>query len=143
VASTDEPNWRDLIKSVRRQLRSIPRNGFGYGALRYLGSPQTRELLRVSGGGAQIGFNYLGQWDARAQEADRSLYLAVHSSIGQDHDPADRAEHLLEVVGEVGDGQLGFSCYYQPELSASAVHRLVDDLVDALRRIAQDCRERA
>jgi non-ribosomal peptide synthase protein (TIGR01720 family) len=142
VASTDEPNWRDLIKSARRQLRTIPRNGFGYGALRYLGSPQTRELLSARGGGAQIGFNYLGQWDARAQEADRSLFVAVHSSIGEEHDPADRAEHLLEVVGEVGDGQLGFSWYYQPQLSASAVQSVVDDFVDALRRIAQDCRER-
>ena len=142
VAGTDEPNWRDLIKSVRRQLRAIPRNGFGYGVLRYLGAPQTRELLSERGGGAQIGFNYLGQWDARAQEAEHSLFVAVHSSIGQDHDPADRAEHLLEVVGEVGDGQLGFSWYYQPELSAAAVRSLTDDFVDALRRIAQDCRER-
>ncbi|MGH4024646.1 MAG: amino acid adenylation domain-containing protein [Pseudonocardiaceae bacterium] len=142
VAGTDEPNWRDLIKSVRRQLRTIPRNGFGYGALRYLGSPQTRELLSERDGGAQIGFNYLGQWDARAQEAEHSLFVAVHSSIGQDHDPADRAEHLLEVVGEVGDGQLGFSWYYQPELSATAMRSLADDFVDALRRIAQDCRER-
>ncbi|HEX2298595.1 MAG TPA: amino acid adenylation domain-containing protein, partial [Pseudonocardiaceae bacterium] len=142
VAGTDEPDWRDLIKSVRRQLRTIPRNGFGYGALRYLGSPQTRELLSERGGRAQIGSNYLGQWDARAQEAEHSLFAAVHSAIGQDHDPADRAEHLLEVVGEVGDGQLGFSWYHQPELSAATVRSLADDFVHALRRIAQDCRER-
>jgi amino acid adenylation domain-containing protein/non-ribosomal peptide synthase protein (TIGR01720 family) len=141
VQCADEPNWRNVIKSVRRQLRAIPRNGFGYGALRYLGSPAVRELLSARGGNREIGFNYLGQWDARAHEEDRSLFVATHSSIGQDHDPADRAEHLLEVVGEVGDGQLGFSWYHQPELSESAVRSVADDFIEALRLIAQDCRE--
>ncbi|MDT5029141.1 MAG: hypothetical protein QOE61_5567, partial [Micromonosporaceae bacterium] len=32
-----EGNWRDLVKSIRKQLRAIPGNGFGYGALRQFG----------------------------------------------------------------------------------------------------------
>ncbi len=142
VATGDQPDWRDLIKSVRRQLRAIPGNGFGFGALRYLGSPAVRERLSANRSGPQISFNYLGQWDSRSQEADHSLYLAAHSAIGQDHDPADRSEHLLDVVGEIGDGQLGFSCYHHPDVPASSVQSVADDFVDALRRIAQDCRDR-
>ena len=40
----------------------------------------------------QIAFNYLGQWDARSQDEEHSLYRAMHSTIGQDHDPADRRQ---------------------------------------------------
>ncbi|MDQ3763916.1 MAG: condensation domain-containing protein, partial [Actinomycetota bacterium] len=141
VVTGDEPNWRDLIKSVRRQLRAVPHNGFGFGALRYLGSPATRERLSANGKGPQIAFNYLGQWDARSQDADRSLYWAEHSSIGQDHDPADRDDHLLEILGDVSNGQLGFSWHYHPDIQRSAVQSVANDLIDALQCIARDCRE--
>ncbi|MCA1707380.1 MAG: condensation domain-containing protein, partial [Actinobacteria bacterium] len=142
VVISDEPNWRDLAKSVKSQLRAIPGNGFGFGALRCLGSPSVRERLSSTNGQApQVAFNYLGQWDTRSQDPDRSLYWAMYSSIGQDHDPADRGEHLLEVVGVVGDGQLGFYLNYQPELHVSTVQSVADDFIDALRCIARDCRE--
>jgi non-ribosomal peptide synthase protein (TIGR01720 family) len=141
VPTIDEPSWRDLVKSVRRQLRAIPGNGFGFGALRYLGPPAARERLFASGPAPQIEFNYLGQWDARSQDADRSLYWAAHSSIGQENDPADRGEHLMEVLGAVGDGQLGFSWYYRPNLhDRSTVEAVSRDFANALRRIAEDCR---
>ncbi|MFL6140895.1 MAG: non-ribosomal peptide synthase/polyketide synthase [Labedaea sp.] len=128
--------WRDRIKSVRRQLRAVPGNGFGYLALRHLGG------LAVTGPGPQVAFNYLGQFDSRAQDEEHSLYRAVRSSIGQDHDPADRAEHLIDVVGEVGDGRLGFSWYFQPDvLDPSAVALVAAAFGDALREIAAECRE--
>ncbi|MDQ3223569.1 MAG: condensation domain-containing protein, partial [Gemmatimonadota bacterium] len=141
VAISDEPNWRNLVKSVRRQLRAIPRNGFGYGALRYLGSPEARERLSAHGSGPQIAFNYLGQWDARSDEAGDGLYRSMHDSLGQEHDPADRSSHMLEVVGEVQGGQLGFFWYYQSGLhDKSTVESVAGDFIDALRRIARDCR---
>jgi non-ribosomal peptide synthase protein (TIGR01720 family) len=141
VVASDEPNWRDLIKSARRQLRAIPGNGLGFGALRYLGSPAARERLSADGPGSQIVFNYLGQWDARSQDTNRSLYWAMHSSIGQERDPADRDEHLLEVLGQVTDGQLAFSWYCHPDLQWSTVQSVANDFADALRCIARDCRE--
>jgi non-ribosomal peptide synthase protein (TIGR01720 family) len=141
VMINDAPNWRNLIKSVRRQLRIIPGNGSGFGPLRYLGSPATQERLSGNGQGPQIAFNYLGQWDARSQDEERSLYWATHSSIGRAHDPADRSEYLLDVVGEVGNGQLGFTWYYHPDLQRSTIRPVADDFVDALRRISRDCQE--
>jgi non-ribosomal peptide synthase protein (TIGR01720 family) len=141
IATSDEPNWRNLIKSVRRQLRAIPGNGLGFGALRYLGSPATREQLSTNEQGPQISFNYLGQWDARSQDEEYSLYWATHSTIGQQHDPAERNGHLLEVVGEVSNGQLQFSWWYDTCLRRATVQCVADDFVDALRRIARYCRE--
>jgi amino acid adenylation domain-containing protein/non-ribosomal peptide synthase protein (TIGR01720 family) len=150
VSDATEPHWRDLIRSVRRQLRAVPGNGVGFGALRYLGSPAGRQRLAAAGLGPQIAFNYLGQWEAPSQDAashapgvgaERGFYRAVHGSFGQVHDPADPGPHMLEVVGAVQNGQLGFSWLYRPDcLHRATVQTVADDFAEALRAIARDCR---
>uniref|UniRef100_UPI000B0979A0 condensation domain-containing protein n=1 Tax=Nocardia acidivorans TaxID=404580 RepID=UPI000B0979A0 len=47
------------LKSVKQQLRAVPRGGFGYGLLRYLNPGTAGELAVLPE--AQVGFNYLGQ----------------------------------------------------------------------------------
>ncbi|QUQ65086.1 non-ribosomal peptide synthase/polyketide synthase [Kutzneria sp. CA-103260] len=127
-------DWRTRIKSVRKQLRAVPDNGFGYGALRYLGG----DVPAVEPG---IAFNYLGQWDASDGQAGGGLFKQTHGSFGRDHDPAERKAHLLDVVGAVQDGKLAFSWLYQPARHVrSTVERVVLDFGEALRAIAEDCR---
>jgi non-ribosomal peptide synthase protein (TIGR01720 family) len=140
VPEGDEPRWRELIRSVRKQMRGIPGKGFGFSALRYLGSPAARE--RLSGnGGPQITFNYLGQWDGTATENGNGLYQTSYSSLGQDHDARERNGHLVDVVGAVQDGELAFSWLYQPGTYDQVTVELVaGDFADALRSIARDCR---
>jgi non-ribosomal peptide synthase protein (TIGR01720 family) len=136
-----EPRWRDLIRAVRRQLRAIPSNGIGFGALRYLGSPAIRRRLAEAGPDPQISFNYLGQWDTVAQDPGGGLYRTVHGSIGQVHSPADPGVHLLEVLGGVQNGRLVFSWQYHPDHHYEAtVQAIADNFVEALRGIARDCR---
>ena len=159
-------DWRALVKSVRRQLRAVPGNGFGFGALRHLGAPVVRE--RLSGPGPQVVFNYLGQWDARSAgsgEAARSgeargahagLFVGSHPPLGQEQDPAERSPHALEVVGAVQDGRLESAWYYRPDrYDQAAVEAVADDFIKALRaiapqmedvqdpRISKNCRSRA
>ncbi|MGW2326184.1 non-ribosomal peptide synthase/polyketide synthase [Streptomyces sp. NPDC001700] len=140
---TSAVDWRGLVKSVRRRLRAVPGNGFGFGALRTFGSPEVRERLTGTGAGPQVVFNYLGQWDSRSAsaEAKDGLVHAEHGSFGQDHDPREGGSHLLEVVGAVQNGRLGFTWYYRPGVhEESTVAAVAEDFADALRRIAQDCR---
>ncbi|HEX4722802.1 MAG TPA: amino acid adenylation domain-containing protein [Pseudonocardiaceae bacterium] len=129
--------WRQTIQAVRRQLRAVPNNGIGFGALRCL----ARQVPDTS---APIAFNYLGQWDGAAggtDGTDGGLFRAVHSSIGQEHDPDTPDTYLLEVVGGVQDGQLTFSWFYHPDRHDEATIRTVaDDFATALRTIAADCR---
>jgi non-ribosomal peptide synthase protein (TIGR01720 family) len=144
--------WRALVKAIRRQLRAVPGNGFGYGALRYLGSPAAADRLPTDRPDPQVVFNYLGQWDAApagdpgpagsaGQPGPAGLVHAVHGSLGQDHDPADADPHLLEIVGAAHGGRLEFTWYYRPDRhEPSTVESVADDFVDALRRIARDCR---
>jgi non-ribosomal peptide synthase protein (TIGR01720 family) len=138
----DEPDWRALVKSVRRQLRAVPGNGFGYGALRHLGSPAARDRLPAASGGQPVLFNYLGQWDAQSTDGGGGLYRALHGSLGADEDPAARSAHLLEVSGGTQGGRLRFSWSYHPDLhDRSTVEGVAGRFADALRRIARDCRE--
>ncbi|MEV6879646.1 amino acid adenylation domain-containing protein [Amycolatopsis sp. NPDC051128] len=142
--SVDRPDWRTLVKSVRKQLRAVPGNGFGYGALRHLGPPDVRERLTESGPQPGISFNYLGQWDgsgAAGPAASDSLYAALHGSLGHDHDPAEHRPHLLDLVGAVQDGELVFSLIHQPgRHDRRTVEAVAGDFADALRQIAADSR---
>ncbi|MEU4248902.1 non-ribosomal peptide synthase/polyketide synthase [Amycolatopsis sp. NPDC026612] len=141
--AADSPDWRTLVKSVRKQLRSVPGNGFGYGALRHLGHPDVRQRLAGTGPQPQISFNYLGQWDgsgAAGAAASDGLYAAVRGSLGRDHDPAEHHPHLLDLVGAVQDGELVFSLIHQPgRHERRTVEAVAGDFATALRRIAADC----
>ncbi len=137
-----DTDWRTRVKSVRRQLRAAPGNGFGFGALRHLGAPDVRE--RLSAPGPQVVFNYLGQWDARSAEPGASLLRDTHMTLGHEHDPNEQGGHALEVVGAAHDGRLTFTFYYQPDLHTPAEAAAIgDDFAEALRQIARNCRELA
>jgi non-ribosomal peptide synthase protein (TIGR01720 family) len=124
--------WRDRVKAVRRQLRAVPGNGFGYGALRQHG-------LVPDGGRPAVSFNYLGRFDGGSAEST-GLYRAVRPSVGREHDPSDVGDHALDVVGEAGR-TLGFTWYYHPSVHSGAeVGAVVADFAAALRAIAADCR---
>ncbi|GHJ43206.1 hypothetical protein Cs7R123_05480 [Catellatospora sp. TT07R-123] len=130
------PDWREMTKSVRRQLRRVPANGIGFGALRHLGG-----RFGDATTGPQIAFNYLGQWEARARDG-AGLIWDVHGSIGQDRDPGSRGTHLVEVEGAVLDGLLRFAWYYRPDVHHEAtIEAVANSFLQALRSIAADCRE--
>ncbi|MEU5579215.1 non-ribosomal peptide synthase/polyketide synthase [Streptomyces huasconensis] len=133
-------DWRALVKSVRRQLRGVPGNGIGYGALRTFGPPEVRERLGAQAH-SQVVFNYLGQWDARPETADGGLVRAEHGSFGQDHDPRDPGSHPVEVVGAVQHGRLAFTWHHRPELhDTAAVRRAAEEFAEALRHLARHAR---
>jgi hypothetical protein len=54
------------LKSIKEQLRAIPRRGIGYGILRYLSGIEEF----TSAPQPQLVFNYLGQFDQERKEAD-------------------------------------------------------------------------
>ena len=49
AAILETPAHSESLESVRKQLRAVPGNGFGYGALRHLGSPDVRAKLAETG----------------------------------------------------------------------------------------------
>ncbi|MEU1423136.1 non-ribosomal peptide synthase/polyketide synthase [Kitasatospora sp. NPDC005751] len=133
-------DWRSLVKSVRRQLRAVPGNGLGFGALRTFGPPEVRERL-AAGTRGEVVFNYLGQWDSRPENAGRGLVRVERGSFGQDHDPRDGGSHPLEVVGAVQDGRLAFTWHHRPAVHDTAsVRGVAEEFGEALRHIARHAR---
>ncbi|MEU8712515.1 non-ribosomal peptide synthase/polyketide synthase [Streptomyces sp. NPDC048663] len=133
-------DWRGLVKSVRRQLRAVPGNGLGYGALRTFGPPEVRRRLG-DGAHSPVVFNYLGQWDARPETAHGGLVRVEHGSFGQDHDPRDPGSHMVEVVGAVQGGRLAFTWLHRPGVhDTPSVRRAAEDFAEALRRLARHAR---
>jgi len=97
------------IRSVKEQLKQVPRRGVGYGILRYLASdPETHARLQRLPI-PEISFNYLGQFGSSDPTA---TIRGARESAGPMRHPSDRRFHLIEVDGVVSDDCLAFEWTY-------------------------------
>ncbi len=93
------------LKSIKRQLGTIPDNGVGYGLLRYLNTETAQALSALPQ--SQIDFNYLGRFPA-SEAADWSSSESISGGM----DPAMPFHHALEIDSMVLERSAG------PELRA-------------------------
>ncbi|MFI9379912.1 non-ribosomal peptide synthase/polyketide synthase [Kutzneria sp. NPDC052558] len=113
-------DWDKTLKAVKENLRSVPRRGIGYGALRHL----TGAAPAVD---PEISFNYLGQFSG-------------DGSIGGSADPGQRRPHLLDVIALVQHDRLELTWHYSDQVHAEATVRgLADGMVNALKDIVRHC----
>ncbi|MFV0131783.1 non-ribosomal peptide synthase/polyketide synthase [Streptomyces sp. HMX87] len=125
------------LKSVKENLRAVPRGGLGYGALRHLHPDRDRLGLPEL---PQVGFNYLGRqdWNATAGGMLHTPYAGLAGGI----DPAADRPHLLDVLGRVVGKRLEFTWSYSREVHRrDTVTRLAAELADELRHIVRHCAE--
>ncbi|WP_206507332.1 non-ribosomal peptide synthetase [Streptomyces chrestomyceticus] len=135
-------DWAGRVRAVRRQLRKLPGNGFGYGALRRLAPRGTPGAALAGRAPAQVVFNYHGQADDAQRNADSPLYHAFHGAVGSEQDPRERVGHLVEVVGAARAGRLGFTWYFAQDVHhRSTVQKVAEEFADALRAIARHITE--
>ncbi|OQO89834.1 hypothetical protein B1813_18455 [Saccharomonospora piscinae] len=122
----------DLLKSVKQQLRDVPRRGIGYGALRHLTDTP------ITAAEPEVSFNYLGQWDSEAS----SLFTSRTFDVGTDRGPRNARPFLLDVVGSVAEGSLELVWVYSEEAHrADTVRSLADEMAATLRAIIEHCAE--
>ena len=83
----------DDLKSMKEQLRRIPRGGIDYGLLRYL--CRDEEVVRQMSGlpRAEVSFNYLGQFDQTFQTS--GLFQLARESSGAARDQNAQRGNLL------------------------------------------------
>ncbi|MEU5837256.1 amino acid adenylation domain-containing protein [Streptomyces diacarni] len=139
----DLDDWPALIRAVRRQLRSVPGNGFGYGALRRLSPAGTPGATLAARSPAQVVFNYHGQADDAQREEESELYHSFRDPIGHEQRPDELTGHPLEVVGAVRASRLRFTWYFSCNVYHKAtLTKVAEDFADALRVIARYVSER-
>ncbi|HEY0604517.1 MAG TPA: condensation domain-containing protein, partial [Herpetosiphonaceae bacterium] len=126
------------LKSIKEQLRRVPRRGIGYGLLRYLSAePEIIDALE-SQPQAEISFNYLGQVD-QALAAD-SLFRPGHEPIGPLQSPRNWRGYLLEINSIVAGGQLRLTWIYSDQIHRrETVERLAHNTITALRQLILHC----
>jgi amino acid adenylation domain-containing protein/non-ribosomal peptide synthase protein (TIGR01720 family) len=138
LAVPDGDSWRELVTSVKEQLRAIPHHGIGYGALRYLRVPGGQTGALPPAAAPLVSFNYLGQWDPGRDAG--GLFAAAPSGPLTDRHPTHRRSHHLEVIGVVRQGRLELTWTYSAgRHDEETIGRLADQMLVTLRRIIDHC----
>ncbi|KWW14624.1 non-ribosomal peptide synthetase [Pseudomonas putida] len=131
------PDLAESIKQVKEQLRSLPDNGLGFGALRYLGSDEARE--RLAGPLPRVTFNYLGQFDSSLDASDNLFSASAHAR-GADQSQQAGLSNWLTLNGQVFKGVLSFGwSFSRHQFAPEAIGRLADAFIDQLQQIVQHC----
>ncbi|WP_330333369.1 amino acid adenylation domain-containing protein [Streptomyces sp. NBC_00536] len=130
--------WGETLKSVKEQLRAVPGRGLGYDALRFLSAPGTPGHALHADPLPQISFNYLGQWDGTTSQD--GLIQGRLPALGLDHELDEPRPYLLDVVGMVESGTLGFTWIFSGEVfDPSTVEGVAQEFLTALRALIAHC----
>ncbi|MFG2912775.1 amino acid adenylation domain-containing protein [Kitasatospora sp. NPDC048298] len=126
------------VKLVKEQLREVPEHGIGHGLLRHLNPQAARLLSRYPR--PQIGFNYMGRFDAR----EDVLWSPVTGDgiVGTGTQPAMPLEHVLALTPATEDRADGPHLvanwtFADGILDRESVGELADAWFRALRALAE------
>src|SRR5579875_2474896 len=125
----------EILKSVKEQLRCIPKRGIGYGLLRYLKRhPFIMEKLPQP----EICFNYLGQFDQSL--AAPSLFKPTDEPLGALRSRRGLRSHLLEISGSIISSQLCIEWEYSETVHTRSTVEMVAKLfIDSIRTLIKHC----
>ncbi|MEW9701791.1 amino acid adenylation domain-containing protein, partial [Paenibacillus sp. SI8] len=122
------------IKSVKEELRGIPQKGIGYGILRYLSEPRECEELHAK---AEIGFNYLGQFD---QDLASSAMQFSHYPVGSSVSGNAKRPFTLDLNGMIARRALTLTISYSiKQYRSETIERLAGLLQESLRKVVAHC----
>jgi non-ribosomal peptide synthase protein (TIGR01720 family) len=128
----------EALKSVKEQLRRMPRRGIGYGVLRYLSQDtEVVEKLRTLPQ-AEVCFNYLGRVDGVL--FGPVFFGPLRETCGPHRSPQGRRRYLLEVNGYLVDGQLQMHWTYSEGIHRrDTIEGLAQGFIEALRTLIVHC----
>jgi amino acid adenylation domain-containing protein/non-ribosomal peptide synthase protein (TIGR01720 family) len=129
------------IKSIKEQLRQVPKQGIGYGILRWLSQSQSITTQMQQLPLSQIRFNYLGQTDQGIIETTLfTPHTTVAETADMGRDPCSQRAYLLDINSMITQEQLTVQWGY-----STAIHRretvdtLAQQYVSVLRSLIQHC----
>jgi amino acid adenylation domain-containing protein/non-ribosomal peptide synthase protein (TIGR01720 family) len=137
------------LQTIKEQLRQIPRNGIGYGIMRYLQQDDTARRLQAAPK-SEVCFNYLGQIDQSFTTSftTSSIPSSIPSSLiqmaaepsGASRSVCSHRPYLLEINGMVRDGQLRLHWLYSNKVhQQQTIETLAHHCLQALRSLIQHC----
>ncbi|MFN6501578.1 MAG: SDR family NAD(P)-dependent oxidoreductase [Nostoc sp. DedQUE01] len=132
IRDVSEP--MEALKLVKEELRNFPKQGLGYGVLKYLNNDMViRERLR-SLQPAEVIFLYLGNLEQTLPQS--SLFKLSQKSSGSSRSLRGQRSHLLEINALVVQDQLKVDWTYSRNVHRQAtIEQLANDFLIALRSI--------
>jgi non-ribosomal peptide synthase protein (TIGR01720 family) len=129
----DGKNFKSSIISIKEKLRSIPNDGIGFGALRYL-----RKLEGLTQKPPVI-FNFLGNqksYDSDVLGKGKFISKGVRSPDSERH-------HLLEINAFIGEGCLHLQFSFSEEFhKQETIQNLIEIFGSTLRQLIEHCSSR-
>jgi len=127
----------EALMSVKEQMRAVPKEGIGYGLMRYVRGGDHRKEFETYPQ-AEVSFNYLGQMDQVLDSGE--IFGAAEEDTGLPFSPKGKRVHLLELNSLVVDRKLRMNWTYSPGIhKRETVERLAQDYMDALTAIIIHC----
>ncbi|MCG8351746.1 MAG: amino acid adenylation domain-containing protein [Chloroflexales bacterium] len=128
------------IQAVKEQWRSVPRNGVGYGLLRYLSAnPDLAERLRAMPQ-ADITFAYSAAAEQMLPSAAAFAFAPESTALAFMHGQVEPDVQCLAVSTGVASSQLFVKCAYNTALHrTTTIERLVQDYIVALQILIAHC----
>ncbi len=125
------------IMAIKEQIRRIPRNGIGFGLLRYLGTESVRTRLAQLPR-AEISFNYLGQFDQMVPKSE--VFILAKESKGAERSPKGERSYKLDVSGKILSGRLSLDWTFSKNIHQRAtIEKLANDYLAELRALIAHC----
>lgn len=140
---SEEETLAFIIKNIKEQFRKIPNQGFHYGLLRYLASPEIVDELALLPK-SEVSFNYLGQLDTSLNDVNNKksglFDKAAEENPGQVHAPKNQRPYLLDIGVSIMQGQLSCHWLYNTQVhKAQTIEQLAQNFIGNLTRLIDHC----
>ncbi|WHI44694.1 non-ribosomal peptide synthetase [Microbulbifer sp. VAAF005] len=122
------------IREIKEQIRSIPKNGFSYTALRYLSSPEIKSKLEMKRP-IQIVFNYLGEF-VEQDPLDRKGNLSLGMEFDRNYPRPDELEFNLYISNSILNIELR---YPLEAFEEESINELLAIFYECIKSLVKTC----
>ncbi len=128
------------LKTIKEQVRRLPRRGIGYGLLRHSSPrPEVRDELAAMPR-PELSFNYLGQLGARGERRAGGAFTLAGEALGPAESPRNRCLHPLELQASLAGSTLRLELRYSERLHRRAtVERLLRGVAEEAAVLIAAC----
>jgi amino acid adenylation domain-containing protein/non-ribosomal peptide synthase protein (TIGR01720 family) len=125
----------EALMRIKEQLRRIPNRGIGYGILKIFGGQSALLDLAPQ---AEVGFNYLGQFDQALPST--GMFALASESAGLSRSLRGDRAYLIEINGGISGGKLQLEWSYSNRLHRrETIERVAQKFITALRELIAHC----
>lgn len=125
----------ETIKRVKDKLHKIPRNGIGYGILRYMNEEYGAMLENVH---ADVSFNYLGHLEKSSHTGEQFVVEPLSAEISLD--TANKMLYPLDINSWIIDDNLHIHIEYLADIfDKKSIDTFASEYEKALSHIIQHC----